>query len=104
MRLPLNINKEFSMSVPDRHQNRQHRHGIGCGHIAVEHVIEVTGTNPDRCTHGAKGHEPEHVHGPDCGHPAVPHGDHLDYLVDGRLHHVHGDHCDDHGALKTSTP
>jgi hypothetical protein len=29
----------------------------------------------------------------------VPHGDHVDYLVDGRLHHVHGQHCDDHGAL-----
>jgi hypothetical protein len=23
----------------------------------------------------------------------------VDYLVDGHLHHVHGDHCDDHGPL-----
>jgi hypothetical protein len=23
----------------------------------------------------------------------------VDYLVDGRLHHPHGDHCDDHGPL-----
>jgi hypothetical protein len=29
----------------------------------------------------------------------VPHGDHFDYLVDGRLHHRHGDHCDDHGPI-----
>jgi UDP-2,3-diacylglucosamine pyrophosphatase LpxH len=29
----------------------------------------------------------------------VPHGEHVDYLVDGHLHHPHGDHCDDHGEL-----
>jgi hypothetical protein len=29
----------------------------------------------------------------------VPHGDHMDYLVNGRLHHRHGDHCDDHGPV-----
>jgi hypothetical protein len=29
----------------------------------------------------------------------VPHGDHADYLVEGHLHHQHGDHCDDHGAV-----
>jgi hypothetical protein len=23
----------------------------------------------------------------------------VDYLVDGRLHHPHGDHCDDHGPV-----
>jgi UDP-2,3-diacylglucosamine pyrophosphatase LpxH len=39
------------------------------------------------------------VHGPDCGHPAVPHGDHVDYLVAGHLHHPHGTHCDDHGPV-----
>ena len=33
------------------------------------------------------------------GHEAVPHGDHVDFLVDGRLHHVHDGHCDDHGPL-----
>jgi hypothetical protein len=31
----------------------------------------------------------------------VPHGDHVDYLYEGRLHHPHGDHCDDHGPLAT---
>jgi hypothetical protein len=24
----------------------------------------------------------------------------MDYLVNGRLHHVHGDHCDDHGQVE----
>jgi hypothetical protein len=101
-----------------------HIHGPACGHIAVrhrghtdyldhghlqhvqgsqveEHVIEVTEMNPDRCSpeHKARGHESTHQHGPDCGHEAVPHGNHIDYLVDGRLHHSHGDHCDDHGPL-----
>jgi hypothetical protein len=32
----------------------------------------------------------------------VPHGDHVDYLVAGHLHHVHGDHCDDHGPVQTA--
>jgi len=41
-----------------------------------------------------------HNHGPKCGHEAVPHGDHVDYLVDGRLHRPHGDHCDDHGPVQ----
>jgi hypothetical protein len=27
----------------------------------------------------------------------VAHGDHVDYVVAGHLHHPHGDHCDDHG-------
>jgi hypothetical protein len=31
----------------------------------------------------------------------VPHGEHTDYLVQGHLHHPHGDHCDDHGPLET---
>jgi UDP-2,3-diacylglucosamine pyrophosphatase LpxH len=29
----------------------------------------------------------------------VPHGDHVDYLVDGHLHHPHGNHCDNHGPI-----
>ena len=69
------------------------------GNRVDEHVIEVSEKNPVRCT-------PEihcdHQHGPGCGHEAVPHGDHMDYLVDGRLHHPHGDHCDDHGPLSLS--
>jgi hypothetical protein len=106
------------------HQASSHVHGPGCGHIAVQHeghvdyldhgrlehseggrtdqhVIAVSAQNPNRCdpNHHAGGHEAEHRHGPDCGHETVPHGDHIDYLVDGRLHHPHGDRCDDHGPL-----
>ena len=44
-------------------------------------------------------HAADHVHGPNCGHEAVPHGDHVDYLVDGHLHHPHNGHCDNHGPV-----
>ena len=104
-------------------KQQSHHHGPGCGHVAVqheghtdylrqghldhgegdhleEHVIAVDKTHPDTCTHGASGHPAKHVHGQNCGHPAVPHGDHVDYLVEGRLHHPHDGHCDDHGLLK----
>ena len=47
--------------------------------------------------HRAPGDDPLHLHGPGCGHEAVPHEDHVDYLVEGHLHHPHEDHCDDHG-------
>jgi hypothetical protein len=109
------------------HPNHDHQHGPGCGHQAVrhgdhvdylhdghlhhahevdgklhydEHVIEVSETNPDGCDQRVTAcQESGHVHGPGCGHEAVPHGDHVDYIVDGRLHHPHGDHCDDHGPV-----
>jgi hypothetical protein len=29
----------------------------------------------------------------------VPHDGHVDYLVDGHLHHPHGGHCDTHGPV-----
>jgi hypothetical protein len=32
----------------------------------------------------------------------VPHGDHVDYLVGGHLHHSHGGHCDNHGLIKAA--
>ncbi len=32
-----------------------------------------------------------HFHGQDCGHKAVVHGDHVDYLHDGHLHHQSAD-------------
>lgn len=45
-------------------------------------------------------HEPAdahaHRHGSDCGHVAVPHGDHLDYVHDGRRHAEHEEHYDEH--------
>jgi hypothetical protein len=32
----------------------------------------------------------------------VPHGDHVDYLVGGHLHHPHDGHCDDHGPMQSA--
>ena len=106
------------MSNCQTHENHQHVHGQGCGHTAIkhnghtdylhdghehnghydEHRLEVSATNPDGC------HPVEncvgHVHGEGCGHEAVPHGDHVDYNVNGRLHHPHNGHCDDHGPVE----
>jgi hypothetical protein len=108
------------------HDHHDHEHGPNCGHTAIrhgdhidyvhdghlhhptdggeveEHRIEVTAKNPNRCApeYACDTHDSGHVHGPGCGHDAVPHGDHVDYIVDGRLHHQHGDHCDDHGPIE----
>ncbi len=107
------------------HPNHPHQHETGCGHTAVqhgnhvdflhdghlhhpheghvdEHTLEVSAANPADCTngHACDGHEAGHVHGPNCGHEAVPHGDHVDYLVKGHLHHQHNGHCDNHGNVQ----
>lgn len=101
------------------HLAHSHVHGEHCGHKAVhhddhldylhdghlhssheghydEHVIAVSSQNPDSCApvSCACGHKDK-----ECGHDAVPHGDHVDYLCEGQLHHPHGDHCDNHGPL-----
>ena len=104
------------------HGEHHHVHGPGCGHTAVqhgdhvdylhdghlhhphethvdEHTLEVGPEHPAGCTRPAPEHGAGHLHGPGCGHEPIPHGDHVDYLVDGRLHHPHGDHCDDHGTV-----
>ncbi len=106
------------------HAPHDHVHGPSCGHVAIEHdghvdylhdghlhhpdsggveehVIAVSSANPNDCTpeHRCAGHPEGHQHGPGCGHEPVPHGDHVDFLVDGHLHHPHGAHCDDHGAV-----
>jgi hypothetical protein len=107
------------------HENHDHQHGTNCGHKAIqheghtdylhdghlhhqradgtveEHALSVTNVNPASCTggHSCGGHAADHVHGPGCGHEMVPHGDHVDYLVDGHLHHQHNGHCDDHGPV-----
>ena len=107
------------------HAGHAHTHGAGCGHIAIkheghtdylhdghlhsdhgdhvdEHVLPIDAAHPAACTptHACGGHEAGHTHGPACGHVAVPHGDHVDYLVGTHLHHAHGGHCDDHGAVQ----
>jgi hypothetical protein len=99
------------------HNDHGHVHSEHCGHTRVRHdghadylhdghlhcphdghyderAIEVSATNPAKCAPVtcACNHD-------DCGHEKVPHGDHVDYLVNGRLHHRHGDHCDDHGPV-----
>jgi len=102
----------------DKHDDHKHSHDEHCGHTRVahdghvdylhdghlhhahdghydEHAIAVSATNPAACAPVAC--QCKHV---ECGHEKVPHGDHHDYLVNGRLHHVHGDHCDDHGPVK----
>lgn len=50
------------------------------------------------CTpkHSCNGHAPGHIHGQGCGHQAIVHGDHVDYMVEGHLHHPHETHCDLH--------
>jgi uncharacterized protein (DUF1330 family) len=81
---------------------------------APEHVVMIQFDNPDQVqvwknsdafkTFDAELH-PGHTHGPGCGHEAVPHGDHTDYLVNGRLHHPHSGHCcglKHHGLLAVS--
>jgi hypothetical protein len=107
------------------HEGHGHVHGPACGHTRIEHdghedflhdghlhhvhgdhvdehVIPVTGANPAACTpnHACASHDVTHKHAPGCGHEAVPHGDHVDYLVDGHLHHPCAGHCDDHGTVK----
>ncbi|EAQ30526.1 argininosuccinate synthase [Erythrobacter sp. NAP1] len=43
----------------------------------------------------------DHALGADCGHDTMnQHGSHMDFVHAGRLHHMHGDHFDDHGPVK----
>jgi hypothetical protein len=60
------------------------------------HPVAISDKNPNRCKPTKSS---IHVHGTGCGHQKVMHGDHVDYLVDGRLEHPHGDHIDDHGRI-----
>jgi hypothetical protein len=61
----------------------------------MNHIHDTQCCNPKK--HSCAGHDASHTHGPDCGHATAKHGDHIDYVVGGHLHHAHGDHCDDHG-------
>ena len=107
------------------HSNHDHTHGERCGHTAIrheghidymhdghlhhheegkvtEHSLSITARNAESCTpsHTCGGHDKGHVHSPSCGHERIPHGDHVDYLVRGHLHHPHDAHCDDHGTVQ----
>lgn len=115
------------MSDHETHASHDHTHGPGCGHRAVqhdghvdylhdghlhhphdghvdEHTLAVDASHPGACTptHACGAHDAAHSHGADCGHEAVPHGDHVDYLVAGHLHHPHDGHCDHHGELASA--
>src|SRR5262245_7001310 len=108
----------------NEHATHDHMHGASCGHHTVshdghtdylhdghmhyphaghvdEHAVAVGKMNPDACTpdHTCKGHAKDHTHSAMCGHERVPHGDHVDYLVSGHLHHTHSGHCDNHGSI-----
>jgi hypothetical protein len=110
-----------------KHGDHQHQHGPGCGHTAVqhdghtdylhdghlhhmhgdhcdEHAVAIGTANPEDCTpgHDCGAHDHGHRHGPGCGHEAIPHGNHVDYVVEGHLHHPHVDHCDHHGKVAVS--
>ena len=99
------------------HAPHDHDHNESCGHTRVqhedhigylhdehlhcehdghydEHSIDVSGANPDTC-HPIECDGSHDQHG--C--EKVPHGDHWDYLHNGRLHHLHNGHCDDHGPV-----
>lgn len=101
-----------------------HAHGQACGHQALEHAGHVDYLHDGHLHHGHDGHVDEHTldvstanpaaeelttrvttddhaHGhPGEEHMSVQHGAHVDFIHDGRLHHLHGDHTDDHGAVK----
>ena len=100
-----------------------HAHGADCGHQAIahaghvdylhdghlhhqhdghvdEHVIDVSAANPEAEELVTRVTTDAHPHGhPGEEHMMVQHGAHMDYIHDGRLHSLHGDHTDDHGAV-----
>jgi hypothetical protein len=113
------------MQGHETHESHTHTHGPSCGHGSIKHGdhvdyaheghlhhvhdghvdecrLEVNARNADACKggHACKGHDNAHKHGRGCGHEALPHGNHMDYLVSGHLHHQHDGHCDDHGAVE----
>jgi hypothetical protein len=101
----------------NQHGSHPHTHSESCGHTRIQHDGHVDYLHDGHLHHAHDGHYDEHTIAvtttnpvqcapvtctcdhQGCGHEMVPHGDHYDYLVDGRLHHRHGDHCDDHGPV-----
>lgn len=108
-----------SSTAPEHKGHADHTHGPGCGHTAIKHddhtdylhngdlhhldpskkVVEHTLAAAETKEHVKAATETGHKHGPKCGHESIKHGSHTDYIVDGKLHHVHGDHCDEHGSV-----
>jgi hypothetical protein len=113
------------MATHVKHDPHEHAHKAGCGHSGMEHdghtdylhdghlhhrhedhvdehEVAASNANPASCSGGHKceGHDTSHHHARGCGHQSVPHAGHVDYAVGGHLHNRHGEHCDDHGAVK----
>ncbi len=106
------------------HAGHEHNHGASCGHTEIQHdghtdyvhdghLHHMHGDHIDEhkltdsgstCTpdHACGSHDSSHKHGTGCGHDAVPHGDHVDYLVAGHLHHPCSTHCDEHGKISVA--
>jgi len=101
------------------HESHPHLHGPECGHKRVRHGDHADYLHDGHLHAVHEGHADEHRldvdrrrpnvcapiecgerHGAEsCAHVPVPHGAHVDYDVNGDLHHPHGDHCDLHGWL-----
>ncbi|MEY4632563.1 MAG: hypothetical protein RIQ81_2683 [Pseudomonadota bacterium] len=108
-----------SAKATEHKAHADHEHAPGCGHTAIKHedhtdylhdghlhhagadkkVVEHKLADAKTKDHVKAAAEAGHKHGPKCGHEAIQHGSHTDYIVDSKLHHVHGDHCDEHGSV-----
>jgi hypothetical protein len=97
------------------HESHPHQHDPACGHPRVTwldkeaflhdgHLHRAHGGHWDETTVEVSAANPDECHPTPCvddhqTFPAVPHGEHVDHIVNGRLHHMHGGHCDDHGEV-----
>lgn len=82
------------------HLHDNHLHNVHGVHVD-EHIIAVSAVNPVAEEIVGSVDDNGHVHTVESGaHPRIQHGDHFDFLHDGRLHFVHADHVDDHGAIE----
>ena len=82
------------------HLHDGHLHHVHGDHVD-EHVLQISENNPSAEEIVRPSKHKEHVHSVDDeDHPRIQHGDHFDFLHDGELHFVHGDHIDNHGAVK----
>lgn len=98
------------------HAHHDHQHGPDCGHLRVEWLDQSAYLHDDHLHRPHEGHWDEAAipvsddnpatckqiacNGHHADLPMVPHGDHMDEVVQGRLHHQHQGHCDDHGPVR----
>lgn len=108
----------LASSKTEHKSHGSHKHGENCGHAFIKHGDHLDYIHDGHFHHvtasgqvvehnvrvaASKDHvkapaEPGHKHGANCGHASIRHGDHSDYVVDGNVHHVHGDHCDQYST------